>query len=525
VPFSRYAVLGLALKQDFSVIVLDSQSNKPVSSASVTLAGKKAVTDGQGKATVHVRVGHGTLMVTKTYYKDLSQGVTVTIGKPKALSVEFQATGRPVPVVIVNSISGKPVAGVTVTAGKATAKTDSKGQATVVVPAGVKAATATVAADGYNKLDVVLTITVQTDAKNTFKVTPAGKIYLLSNASGKIDVVKTNLDGSDRQVVLPGTGKEDRYGTVLFATRDWKYIALLSKRDGGDHAKLFLIDSSSNDKLITVDEGDADFTIAGWSGDRLIYTVTRNKPFIEAKRQALKTYQASTQKLTTIDETSVAVAAPYDYAYETIESVYVLDQTVVYGKNWNGVSTLFFYNGLQGKQATFNSVRADGTQKKVVKAYDRVNGYSFIGINTRLSEFGEIYIQYNSGSQNAYDQYVNGKISAAKLTDDDYYNSTYPTYVVSPSGNKTLWSDYRDGQYVFFVGDGSGKNGQQIGEAEDYTPYGWYGDDYILLTKKGSEMRIMPVAGLGGDLEKSLKISNYYKPNDYPRGYGYGYGG
>ena len=82
-----------------------------------------------------------------------------------------------------------------------------------------------------------------------------------------------------------------------------------------------------------------------------------------------------------------------------------------------------------------------------------------------------------------------------------------------------------DGKFVFFVGDGVGENGEQIGSSEDYTAYGWFTDDYILLTRKNSEMHIMPADGLDGGVEKSFKVSDYYKPNYTNRGFGYGYGG
>ena len=38
-------------------------------------------------------------------------------------------------------------------------------------------------------------------------------------------------------------------------------------------------------------------------------------------------------------------------------------------------------------------------------------------------------------------------------------------------------------------------------------------------------MYIMPVDGLKGGVEASLKVSDYFKPNYSNAGYGYGYGG
>src|SRR4051812_16420778 len=51
IPFSRYALAGLAVKKDLNVKVLDATANTPVSGATVSIGGISAETDGTGKAT------------------------------------------------------------------------------------------------------------------------------------------------------------------------------------------------------------------------------------------------------------------------------------------------------------------------------------------------------------------------------------------------------------------------------------------------------------------------------------------
>jgi len=522
IPFSRYALAALLIRKDFSVVIIDSQTNKPVSSATLTLAGKTATTDNAGTAKINTKVGTAKLMVFKKYYHTADQSVFVPIGKQKQpLQVRLVATGRQVPIVVTNKISGKPVANATISAQGTEAKTDKKGEVTIVLPADKTTISAQVSSSGYNATTVEIKVTAGVDPANTFQITPAGKIYFLSNLSGNLDVVKTNLDGTDRYTVLAGTGKEDKPSTVLLASRDWKYVALLSKRDGGDNAKLFLIDTS-NDQLITMDEGDATFSPLGWSGDRFVYSLSRTKvdPW-QPKRGALKSYDASSKKLTLLDETN-ATGDQSNFVAENIIDTYIFNQEIVYLKTWNGVSGL-----LNGKQATINSIQSDGSQQKVVKAYD-LSSTAYFDIQSRPADLNEIYIRTQSGVDAAqHDEYKDGKVIAANdITDDQYRNNTYPTYIVSPSGSKTFWTDYRDGKNVFFVGDGQGTNGKQlVGSSADYAAYGWYSDDYVLVTVKGSEMRIMPASGLLGGVDAAQKISDYYKPNYNLRGYGYGYGG
>src|SRR5262249_33988534 len=150
--------------------------------------------------------------------------VVVPITKPKAaFKVELQAEGRPVPVSVVNKINKQPLSGAVLAAAGATAKTDKSGRATLVLPADKKAVKVKVSGDGFNTTEAALMVTTEQNKANTFELTPAGKLYFLSNQSGKIDLVKVNLDGTERHVVLPGTGKEDKNNTVLLASRDWKY--------------------------------------------------------------------------------------------------------------------------------------------------------------------------------------------------------------------------------------------------------------------------------------------------------------
>jgi hypothetical protein len=524
VPFTRYVLAGTVLRQNYSVLVVDSQTHKAVTSATVALEGKTAATNNKGVATIHANVGNATMLVTKKYYKDSKTSVLVPIGKQKTTTrITLQATGRQVQVFARNVISGQPLANVTIKALSTDAKTDAKGEVTLVLPAGKDVVDATLSGSGYNDAKVTVKVTNPSAQDNHFTLTPAGKIYFLSDKSGKLDMVKTNLDGSDRQTVLAGTGKEDKPSTVLLASRDWKYIALLSKRDGGSDAKLFLIDTS-NDQVTTMDEGQATFTPAGWSGHRFVYTVSRYKVDNWASKQAsVKSYDATTKKITLLDDTT-AEGDQYNYVNESYAGVYIFDQEVLFAKEWFGSQ----YGPWGDKQDTLNSVRSDGSQKKVVQKYPARPGGNYSYINLKPGDLNELYIRYyDGGAQKSHiDAYENGKIAASDLSEDDFNNAQYLTYIVSPTGKHTFWTDFRDGKNLFFVGDDAGKNGKQFnGSSEDYSAYGWYTDDYVLVTRKNSELQIMPASGLPKGVEGAFKISDYYKPNYSIRGYGYGYGG
>ncbi|HSX34352.1 MAG TPA: hypothetical protein VLF62_01790 [Candidatus Saccharimonadales bacterium] len=529
VPFTRYALAGTVLRKNFSVEVIDSQTKKPVTSATVTVEGKTATTNNKGVATIRANVGNASVTVSKKYYTSSKKGVLVPIGKQKqSAQVTLVATGRQVPVAITNKVSGQPVSNVTISTQGVEAKTDAEGEATVVVPANKTSVEATLKGNGYNNQKVTIKVTAGIDPANKFQVTPSGKLYFLSNKSGTIDVVKTNLDGTARETVLGGTGKEDKYNTVLLASQDWQYLALLSKRDGGDNAKLFLI-NTSNDAVTTMDEGDATFNLVGWSSHRFIYTVTRTSyPQSQANRQILKSFDASSGKLTSIDQTAAAKSTSgYGYYYETIGNVYINTDRIVYTKSVSANSD----SSIKDHPGTLNTAQPDGSNRQTVKSWSgnfpEIVGYGNVTVNSRSYAPNEIYIGVfydgtTGGNDDKLYEFEDNSLKpvSGKLASNLYDESDYPTYLFSPSDSKTFWSEPRDGKNTLFVGDSEGKNQKEVASLSEYQTYGWYTEKYLLVSKNGSELYILPVGGAA-----PLKITDYYKPNTSFTGYGKGYGG
>lgn len=522
VPFTRYNLLGLILKSDVTVQAVDSKSGKAVSGAEVSLAGQKAQTDANGKAVLHVHAGSKTLKVTKKYYSGYSHGVLVALSaKQNNFKASLGAQGRQVSVKVVNKLTTAAVAGASVTANGATAKTDTKGMATVVLPSGSDTQSASVSLNGYNtaKVDIAASGDV---AKNTFSITPAGKLYFLSNLSGKLDVVKTDLDGTNRATVLAGTGNEDRNTTSLLASRDWKYLALLSKR-AGSNASVYLIDTTNGDKLSTIDEGNADFSLVGWSGHNFVYQVTRNTVNLwQANRQALKSFNAESGQSLLLDQTQGAGSDQNNYINQYFGSPYVINDQVIYAKNWQ--ASYNNWSQLPGKAAELASIGSDGSGHKTIKSFNVDSGTqpSGVFINTVLYEPDELYIYFPNGAKETFYVYADGKVTEdTTMTSDKFFNTPYPTFLLSPSGNNTFWADQRDGKNTLFVGDKDAKNQKQVASLSDYNTYGWYTDDYLLVSKNSSELYAMSSKSGG----TPYKITDYYKPAINYNGYGGGYGG
>lgn len=519
IPWTRYKVLGLFISKSFTVTVVDSSTNGVVSGAKVTLGSLQATTNGSGKATINSPVGDQSMSVSKQYYKTSTSDVLVSLdSSANTAKVKLVATGRQVPVTVIDKITKKGVKGVKIVVLDTEATTDDEGKAVLVIPANAATQKVTLTSGNYKTLEGAVVVTDKTVALNTFSLIPNGTIYFLSNANGTIDVVKTDLDGSNRKVVLSGTGKEDKSQTALLATRDWKYLALLSKRDGGASAKLFLINTTNNDKVTTFDEGNVDFVLSGWSNHTFVYRVYRKSSTQgQAKAYALKSFNADSGNLATLDETNAETNGSA-WLSETYEKVYLIDNSAFYTKNWQGNALMLPFT----KSATLNSVNVNGGDKKTVKTFTYPTTVTASGtyLGSRLYEPKSIYLLFSDGTDYFY-EYENGSVKSVNITSDDFYNDPYPTYLESPTSKQAFWSEPRDGKNTLFIGDSEGKNKKQIAALSEYLPYGWYSNDYLLVSKDSSELYIM-----SPDTTKTpIKVTDYYKPALNFLGYGGGYGG
>lgn len=526
VPFTRYKILGLFIKESLSITVVDSATHIPVVGAIVHINNMTATTNASGQVKVTVPVGDTTASISKQYYKSAASSTLVTLtASQNKLNLSLVATGRQVPVVIINKINNQPVADATIKVLDTTAETDKSGKATIVLPTTATTQQATISASHYNTLTVPVTVTSQVIATNTVAMVPAGKVYFLSNLSGKIDVISTNLDGSSRTTVVAGTGNETADSTSLLAAKDWKYLALLSKRDTSTtQSKIYLVTASTN-ALSVIDEGaNVSFGSIGWDGDNFVYTVDRQKAINGTYDQtALKSFNAITGHITTIDQTDTPTYNLNAAVTDTIQTT-LLSDGILYTKFWsvNGQYANPIAD-LAGKSQIIVKTKPDGSGAKTLKT---INATDYQSIGAQVGKPDEVYYQvggivdYNTQKPSIYLKYTNGSVqSTTDVTDTTFYSNSYVTYLVSPSGNNTFWSIPTDGKNALFVGDRSGGSATPIAKLSDYAAYGWYGDSYLLASKNGSELYIVPVNGGNG-----IKISDYLQSAQYYDGYGRGYG-
>lgn len=518
IPASRYGILGMVIKKDVKVSVSDDVTKKPVSGAEVTLGAVMAKTDAAGIASLkNVPVGNYNLKVEKKYYKPAETAYTVpVIFQQKDTNMQVNATGRQVTVSLVDTITQAALANATLTVKDTSAVSDDKGHAVIVLPADKESLKGKITHEGYNDTEVDVKVTEQTDA-NKFTVTPSGNVFYLSKQTGKINVMKAHLDGKNAETIIEGTGNENDRETVLLAARDWKYMVLSAKRDDARENRIYLVNASTG-KLSTIDEERATFQLIGWFGHQFIYQVNRyEKNEWEDKRFSIKSYNAETGQLSTIDETFGQGLTSADTQNEYFTRPYILEGKLIYAKVWN-----FGVFAQKDKKSAIIETNLMNGQKQRIKEFAAER---YVTINANLYEPQELYfrVAIDEGKPE-YFEYEGDNIKSVTNTDDKFYNSFYPTYLISPDGKKTFWYEPRDGKNALFVGDNNGANSEQLAEQSEYSSYGWYTDKYILLSRNDSELFIAP-ADRALNKQEPIKVTNYHKPSLTFPGYGYGYGG
>lgn len=513
VPFLRYGFMGLFVRKEVTLRVVDDVNRKAVSGVTVSLGRDVATTDKDGVARfADVRVGDYYVQIEKKYYAAWSGSILVPIFADVSQgSIAIKATGRTVTVNVKQRLTGKPVSDAKVAIGDTSAMSDARGVAILVVATDSKVAEGTVKADNYTDASFAMKTGLSEDQSIDVGVVPVGRVAYLSKATGSINVMSANLDGTDPTVVLAGTGKEYDRDTVMAATSDWQYVALLANREG--KTQLYLVNATDGG-ITKIDDEEGIYSFVGWSDDHFIYMVNRNRSTWQPGQVAIKSYDMVARKLRVIDESQATGTGWYDYQAQTVSAPQLMAGRAIYTKSWFGSS-----GTMLGKKNELISAQGNGV-KASLKSLD-ATAQSF-GVLQRYRP-NAAYVGVHNAATGAYEgayEVKNGALATASLTEDALTNLAAPAYVISPTGKKTAWSESRDGKDVVLVGDESGLRAVQLSPV-GYKVYGWFTDAYLLLSKNNSELYVYPA---DGGIAEPVKITNYHKPVLDQRGGWYGLG-
>ena len=518
VPATRYPMLGTFMSSTYKVEIVDSKTGTPVSGATVAIGAKSALTDEKGRAEIKSHVGKRELTVSKKYYTSTTSHVLVGLKSHRsAVHVELVATGRQVPLKVVDRLSGKAIKNAEIKVLDTSARTDATGQAIIVLPTKNVTEKATITASGYNQTNANVHITDKVVSENTVSLVPAGRVYFLSNKSGNVDVVSTNFDGTARATVATGTGNEDT-STRLFVSPDQKHLALFAKRDDSKAAKLYVIDTGTND-LSLMDPTASSFDPTGWVENNFVYTTTSlTLEEWQPHQIALKSFDASSNRIVTLDQTR-AKGKQSDYARQNVSFVKSVGDHIVYGLSW---ATAGFYGtsttSLAKELNTVISMHADGSDRRTLKSTKLTASDRFTYFDAMQPSPQVLYVRHTTESASVFYIYQDGNITQTNAVNNDLFYKQRPTYFVSPNGTRTFWTENRDGQAVLFTGDAKADNSKQIATLDDVAAYGWDTDKYLLVSKTNSQLFILPASGLAKD-RQPMKVSDYYNTTRSMQGF------
>jgi hypothetical protein len=507
VPQLRYKVLGLVVHKSVIITVDDSVTNTPVSDVTVTLGNQSGKTTSAGTVELSVPIGKATLVVAKQYYSEIKRNTTIELtGKTQFKPIELVATGRLVPIMIENTVSSQPLADALVQVAGTTARTTSSGEATIVLPTRATTYQAKVSLANYSTVMQNVTVTMSLIGTNIIHLTPTGKLFFLSDASGTIDVVKANLDGTGRQTILAGTGTENPNKTVLLAAKDWQYMVLQSQRSASQTG-LYLIDGSTG-KTTEFDNSSGDFTLVGWYGHDFVYDVTLNSvPTSQSGHELVKVYDAETGQLLQLDSNQ-ATGTNTSYAFQSFYNFYIIGDNVIYDTQWN---TAHLGANAASASTLNDTIRETPLGSGTKKDDESVPAAATSYIQTVLANPQTIYYSFTNSTTNAesYYEYDGTSVSSPTNLNQTTFTQSYPSYLFSPAGTKALWAEILDGATSLVVGNTSAQNPQTIAHLNGYTPYGWYGNNYILVVSSGN-LYIMPATGLTSS-QKPYLVSSIYQ--------------
>lgn len=507
---AKYAVMNLFGRASLTVTVVDASTKQPVPGATVTNGIARGRTDDSGRAVLkEVPFGNSEIIIEKPAYSRLSHRFKIVRGMHDEVTT-LNATGTLLRFKVTDLISQQPVKGAKASFMGSDAIGDANGLVVLSVPPQQEGKVA-ITLSKAGMTSVTKTVSTLIQDVNQVGLVPEGRVYFLSGQFGRIDIMKANLDGSDKRMVVMGTGKEDSRQTMLLASHDWKYLLLKANREGAE--KLYLL-NTHNDSLRAIDDEKAAFSLVGWSGHQFIYTVERvgARPW-QSKVSAIKTFNADSGKLAIVDENLGKGGTDSFWLRQVFSGPHIVNDGLVYGKYWAGTMAK------SEEQQEIVHANADGSKKRVLKALRATDSER---LASRPRDVTGVYFESIEAGSPRYYRYQQGEVKPVSLN-SGVFQARQPALLLSPDTKATVWQVRQVDKNSLFIGDGQGQNGVEVASARGVSPYGWFTDRYIIVSKDANQLLVMPRGGFPPT--GPLKITDYFRPGSNSDSYTHGYGG
>lgn len=479
IPESRYYALNTAgVRSSLSVSVTDQNTRLPLKNAVVSVAGQTAKTDSKGYARVsNVKLGKQTVQISQLAFAPITKQVVIGWGSNPLGDFMLSATGVQYPFLITDYLSGKPLAHAEITGHDATAISGNDGKAYLTLDNAPAKLYVGVSSKGY----ATTMLEVPADAATTRTITlkPVNKVVFGAREAGMYNIVRMNIDGSEREVILPGTGYEN--GNIALAVSpSGERAAVVSTRenirdkDGYMLSSLTLVDVNKRTP-ITVEQG-AQIRLLDWMGTKLVYQVTYpGESAADPKRQQIVSYDYTTGK-----RLQLATANQFQAVVPFKDAVYYAV----------GSSD-------PGAQAALFTVKADGTGRQTV-----VNQEVWSLIR---SSYDILLLQTPTG----WFTYKGSGSSPQATNAPTTFQSR--RFVAGPQ-DQYAWVDIHDTQGALIIHNAkTGKDKTLVTQDGLNYPVRWLSDTVLVYrVANNGEIADYAVSTLGGPPKKLTDVTNTY---------------
>ncbi len=475
VPTSRWWICNhLGVRAKVSLTVLDASTNLPLKNANVSLDGQTKVSAKDGQVIfTSVKLGQQKLTVTKPAFASANRELTVKFGTNNLGKIALKAVGIQYKIQLTDYLTGQPVAGAEVTSGQASALSNTNGQAVLTLMSVEKQLNISVKASDYNALTSEIDFS---SGSASAKLVPAGRDYFVSNSTGTYDVDSVNLDGSDRQLVLVGTGQENS-NISLAANPGAGLLALVSVRDNqrdvsGYQLQALTIINTKSKNTLTLDHADS-FQLIGWlDGTTLVYVSVDDCSGQTCYNLMSYNYANSARK---------QLATTGDLA-----GIFTIGDRIYYATNDTSSTN----------PPQFVGVNSDGTNQQVLL---KTSVYSI---------YRPSYSQLLLAAPGNWYSYQDGASQASQVQPPS--NPTTSFYIDSPNGSQSAWLTQRDGQTALMIYNLASKQSKQVASLPGLSyPIRWLDDNTLILrVASASETADYVLSLNGGSPQKIVNVIN-----------------
>lgn len=430
-PTSRYYALNTAgVRSKVTLSITDQSTLQPLKNVTVQIGDRHARTNQDGLVKLsEVQLGPQPLTISQAGFATITRTITLGLGSNPLGDFALQPVGKQFRFKLVDYLSGKPVKSAEISRGDSNAQADKNGQVVLTIDQNDTAADkAIISGDGYRLQSIGLEAGQK--QSRTIVMVPAAKEVFMSKQSGKYDLYKMDIDGRNKQVLLAASGYEDTDITVAMSD-DGKEAAVVSKRDNTfnqDGYRLQTLTLVSIDKgtILTLDHSEQ-IRIVDWADNRLVYVKVKAGTSAGNPER----YQMVSYDYQTIARNQLASANYFN--------------DIVAGRG-----TIYYAasNNFQGGVSQFASIKADGSDKKVL--LDKTDVWNISRTSADSLNLSALQATY---------AYKFGDDTVRKLSDSAAPPSDTRFYLDASDGRQALWTDSRDGKgFLLVYSAASGKD-------------------------------------------------------------------